>query len=50
MGRYFPRVEKNHGRIHMKEGRSGAVASGKPCKQCRYCLGIWEWEEDQLVQ
>lgn len=50
MGKYCSKTEANHGRFHMKDGWNGCKKSGEPCKQCRYCMGIWDWEEEQLVQ
>ena len=42
MGKYSPRVEKNH------PDHFGQNKVGQPVKTCRYCQGIWK-ECDLLV-
>ncbi len=39
MGKYMPRVEKNH------PNHFGQNKVGEPVKTCRYCQNIWDEKE-----
>jgi hypothetical protein len=44
MGRFAPRVEKNH------PNHFGQNKVGVPVKSCRYCQGIWDDEFDEITK
>jgi hypothetical protein len=42
MGRFVPRVEKNH------PNHFGQNKVGEPVKTCRYCQNIWDYEFEEI--
>jgi|APSaa5957512535_1039671.scaffolds.fasta_scaffold662982_1 hypothetical protein len=44
MGRFAPKVEKNH------PNHSGQNKKGVPAKSCRYCQNIWDEKEFEEIE
>ena len=44
MGRFVPRVEKNH------PNHFGQNKVGEPVKTCRYCQNLWEYDAIQKIR